>query len=956
MPKLGVVVFGASTYDNHRDLNNSKFLNSAKEFVQTFSDPAIIPGSDTKVLNLYNDKTLPNDTQSKIIDFVGEGFDNVIIYYCGHGDVSRGGDYRVLLRSSRRDRRHSTLLDIVGLIRDIQIISAQKKVYFVLDSCYSGAAISEMQEFMDAGGASALIDRTLSDVLTHSGTAVFAASGGLEVALAKKGDKTSLFTGAFLRCLREGLVYKSDVELLSWLDIKDEIVRLTRDRLGPNAPLPKLTSFTEKYGDITRIPFFKNKAYVERKMPPSGGGIGDWEISDRTAEALFWKVISEDTQSSVIEDFLKRFPAGMYAKAARGLLINRISGFSEADIGRYLRDHPETVMQRELGERRARLKWDTLRSSNEVAALEQYIAAHPESEFAGEARDRLAFLEKEQADLAKEEAEADARWECIRTSTDRVEFEQFLERFPRSAHGQSAWEILTQLIREAEAVLPPGPEPVSGDHVTDDIPPAAVFGDPVAGVETRPRALRWTAIAAGVAALIAVIVVGNPWRGARYVIASSTQTEADLKRDLESAGTDIDKLKAVVEACNQISCSIAQQANARLTDARFKRELDEAGTNVGKLQNVVDRCRASACYLADTAGARLATAQAEQQARTIEANLRQEFDAAGADIGKLRTIADRCRASSCSFAQAISLRLSSAETAAQERTRQTAALDAAGTDLAKLRSFMDGCRAPSCLIEEEGRSRLERAEGIEMTLAVYDVTRLQLCIQQCRTEPARAEAERRINLVRGEENSYRMARGNAGMLQTYIKYCVACKFKTVAQSELADLARPKPVANFNANVNYDMDGGDIRDGDALMMLRNSDLSSCQSKCQGIDGCVAYSFDKWNRSCYLKDKLSALVLDPHSNTYIRQDQANPGLSTAMKRFCHYANSAIAGDEASAVTVPTAAKCEQSCGADQACVAYTFRSTDYMCRLFRNASDRQKGADNSYSGSKTQYSCN
>jgi hypothetical protein len=369
----------------------------------------------------------------------------------------------------------------------------------------------------------------------------------------------------------------------------------------------------------------------------------------------------------------------------------------------------------------------------------------------------------------------------------------------------------------------------------------------------------------------------------------------------------------------------------------------------------VAHCRAVACSVAHIADARLAAAEADR-VRTVEANLKQELDAAGTDAVRLRAVAEHCRAAACSFAQTISSRIAAADASAAERARQAAVLDAAGADIIKLRSFMDECRAPSCTVEQEARNRLERAEGIEISSASYDVARLQICLQQCRTESAKAEAERKLNLIRGEENSYRMARGNSGMLQTYLKYCMACKFKAVAQSEFADLTKPKPIASFSVTVNYDMDGGDIRDGDAIMMARNADLLTCQSKCQAVDACIAYSFDKWNKSCYLKDRLSPMVLDTHSNTYIRQDQTHPGLSTASKRFCHYANSAVVGEEFPAVTVPSTARCEQSCAADQTCVAYTFRSTDNLCRLFRSTSDRLRGVDGSVTGSRTQYSCN
>ena len=148
------------------------------------------------------------------------------------------------------------------MINDVKRQAQKKRVYFVLDACYSGSAVSEM-ETMDVGGAEALIDRRLYEAVTDggSGTAVLTASGRLGVALAKQEDELTLFTGAFVRCLKEGVVHKTHFPSFSWLDLKDEIIRVTRDRLGPDAPIQRLTCFSESISDITRVPFFSNSAF-----------------------------------------------------------------------------------------------------------------------------------------------------------------------------------------------------------------------------------------------------------------------------------------------------------------------------------------------------------------------------------------------------------------------------------------------------------------------------------------------------------------------------------------------------------------------------------------------------------------------------------------------------------------------------------------------------------------------
>lgn len=385
MRKLGIVVFGASRYDCHSHLDNPRFLASAQQFKKITTDRQIFADCQTETLDLYDQALSLSESLDKIIDFISKDHDDIIVFYCGHGDVGiRDGDYRVFLRSSNRERRHS-LLNIVVLINDVKRLAQRKRVYFILDACYSGAAVSGM-ETMDFGGAEALIDRRLFEAVTDngSGTAVLTASGSFGVALAKQEDELTLFTGAFVRCLGEGLIHRPHASAFSWLDLKDDIIRVTRDRLGPNAPIPRLTSFSESVSDITRVPFFTNRAFQT-----NGGG------GEQSTELLYWKSISDESPAYVIEDFLAKFPNGVFAVPARALLIGRINRFDEKELDGHLLDHPRSPVKKQIDDRSARLKWSRLQTSANIAELEKFLQRFSESEFKEEARRRIDAIRAE---------------------------------------------------------------------------------------------------------------------------------------------------------------------------------------------------------------------------------------------------------------------------------------------------------------------------------------------------------------------------------------------------------------------------------------------------------------------------------------------------------------------------------------------------------------------------------
>jgi hypothetical protein len=368
MRKFGVVIFGASIFDHHAHLTNPRFKKSAEEFQRVISDPKILSDCEIETLDLYDQALSVDQTLDRIWDFTAKDYQDIIIYYCGHGNVGlRDGDYRVFLRRSDRERSHS-LLNIVTLINDVKKRAQSKRVYFVLDACYSGAAVSEM-EAMDAGGAEILIDRQLKEAVADggSGTAVLTASGRLGVALAKEEDQLTLFTGTFVQCLEKGIAQRANAPRFSWLDLKDQIVRATRERLGPNAPIPRLTSFGETVGDITRVDFFSNKAFVL----PSSPAVDE----QARKELLYWEALSGDSPAFAYEDFLEKFPTGTFAIPARVNLFKKARNFGENELEEHLRHYPKSVARPQLEQQLAELKQRRAKAGTADAELKQETAA-----------------------------------------------------------------------------------------------------------------------------------------------------------------------------------------------------------------------------------------------------------------------------------------------------------------------------------------------------------------------------------------------------------------------------------------------------------------------------------------------------------------------------------------------------------------------------------------------------
>src|SRR5262245_48219486 len=160
-------------------------------------------------------------------------------------------------------------------------------------------------------------------------------------------------------------------------------------------------------------------------------------------------------------------------------------------------------------------------------------------------------------------------------------------------------------------------------------------------------------------------------------------------------------------------------------------------------------------------------------------------------------------------------------------------------------------------------------------------------------------------------------------------------------------ARPSPSvsAEFNVRDNRDPDGQDVR------RINETTVEACALACIEEARCQAYSFDKWNRVCFLKTNVVALRLDPKSTTGVRQSLGKlPGIETPA-RMEPYPKRFFPGDGYRSFAASSVGVCKSTCFEDLNCVAYTLRKFEKICTLFKSTGEyfRNENAD---SGIKTQ----
>jgi hypothetical protein len=159
-------------------------------------------------------------------------------------------------------------------------------------------------------------------------------------------------------------------------------------------------------------------------------------------------------------------------------------------------------------------------------------------------------------------------------------------------------------------------------------------------------------------------------------------------------------------------------------------------------------------------------------------------------------------------------------------------------------------------------------------------------------------------------------------------------------------ASPGPVPSaggvsgrsFTAYSSRDMDGGDYH------KQRGVSLDQCGDLCKRDVRCQAYSYDAWNRYCFLKSSLKPLRLEPRCITFVANgasvsyDEREPIIQRRSQK-------AFPNDPYLQANAPSYADCAQRCLKDKRCEAFNFYQSARRCNLIEKPKEYSddRGAD-------------
>jgi formylglycine-generating enzyme required for sulfatase activity len=230
--------------------------------------------------------------------------DNLLIYYAGHGKLDGNDGFWMPVNAERNYERYWFPVDTLS--RNLAKMSVRHALV-VSDSCYSGALLRTDPARLPTGHER---DEWLKRMVTkRSRTAL--TSGGLEPVLDSGGGRHSVFAKWFLQVLR------ANDQVLDGQALFDKLKFpvVVNARQTPEYSYIRETG--HEFGDFLLVPSNVALSIPIRKAETGRKAYVGLRGGPTEAEVAFWKSIEDSKEPADFEDYLGKFPQGLYAGLAR---------------------------------------------------------------------------------------------------------------------------------------------------------------------------------------------------------------------------------------------------------------------------------------------------------------------------------------------------------------------------------------------------------------------------------------------------------------------------------------------------------------------------------------------------------------------------------------------------------------------------------------------------------------
>ena len=199
-----------------------------------------------------------------------------ILYYTGHGGFT-GNDqaYFLAVQKTRDGSEGATSIRYIDLASTIKRQAGKLRKFLILDCCFAAAAAVRSQS--DIGQ---LQVRRVEEELPQSGTAFLCSSSAKLVSIAPPGERNTMFSGALLGCLRDGIAGAG--KTLSLEDVGNRARELIVEKYPGDLVRPELHVPEQALGDPAKVPLFPNPHWIDTIADTAPKKIVDGSVASVT--------------------------------------------------------------------------------------------------------------------------------------------------------------------------------------------------------------------------------------------------------------------------------------------------------------------------------------------------------------------------------------------------------------------------------------------------------------------------------------------------------------------------------------------------------------------------------------------------------------------------------------------------------------------------------------------------
>jgi peptidoglycan/xylan/chitin deacetylase (PgdA/CDA1 family)/tetratricopeptide (TPR) repeat protein len=385
-------------------------------------------------------------TRQRIMEVLGDEFtdgnkvqreDRVFFFFAGHGATRTLQDGRqlgfIIPADADRSNYYSTAISMTALREACDLIAA-KHVYFVMDSCYSGLALTR-----GAGGFSR--DHSYLEEVTRRVAREILTAGGADQEVSDDGPQGhSVFTWALL----QGLQGQADL---------DGNGVITASELGAYVS-PIVSQFSKQTPTVGNLVGSEGGEFIFELQPEPLTSLS--EQLDGKALHLNQELASLEKQVASKQQELLRLQQSIQSESVKLTAMQRGEGSAPAPAAAV---RPKPARAFDL-DRQGRQLYRERKYDEALDKVQQAVALKPNDAVllnnlgflyykTGHYDDALKYLEKTLAvDPDRKEAHgnlADAYLKVGRRPEAKAHYERYLELFPNSPRGDEVRKILTTL-------------------------------------------------------------------------------------------------------------------------------------------------------------------------------------------------------------------------------------------------------------------------------------------------------------------------------------------------------------------------------------------------------------------------------------------------------------------------------------------------------------------------------